>query len=242
MLTIIYYHEVVKKGEGFSYQKIEEERFEEQMRYLKENGYTSLKFSQLSEPLPEKAVIVSFDDGFKTVYENAAPIMKKYGIQGNVYLPTAYIGKKPQFMDWEMVKSLEGDFEFQAHTHNHVDIRTLNEEGMRLEILQSDELFKEKLGYMPKAFCMPFGTYDRVSKRILKGVDRYDYLLGSYYGSVKKNTHGKVLPRIGISNDDTIEVFERKLKGKLDYKGKLQRFRLWLHNLKKDRITEYIYD
>ncbi len=240
-LTIIYYHEVVKKNEGFSYQKIEADKFEEQMRYLRDNDYVSLTFSQLKDPLPEKAVIVSFDDGFRTVFENAAPIMKKYGIKGNVYLPTAYIGEKPQFMTWEMVKLLQGDFEFQAHTHNHVDIRALCKEDMQKEIMQSDELFDKYLGYLPKAFCMPFGTYNNTSKKILNGIDRYDYLLASYYGSIKKYDKGKVLPRIGISNDDTIEIFEKKLKGKFNYKGTLQRLRLFLHNLKKDRITEYIY-
>ena len=106
-LLITYYHEVVKEGEGATYQKIEEEKFEAQMRYLQEQGYTSLFFSELGKPLPEKAVIVSFDDGFRSVYENAAPIMQKYGIKGNIYLPTAYIGNDEKFMDWDMVRALQ---------------------------------------------------------------------------------------------------------------------------------------
>ena len=87
-LLVIYYHEIVENGQGYSYQKLEKEMFEQQMRYLKEQGYQTLFFRDLDKPLPEKAIIVSFDDGFRSVYENAIPIMKRYGIKANIYLPS----------------------------------------------------------------------------------------------------------------------------------------------------------
>ncbi len=241
---IIYYHEVVKKGEGASYQKIEEEKFEAQMRYLQEKGYTSLFFSDLDKPFPEKSVIVSFDDGFRSVYENAAPIMQKYGIKGNVYLPTAYIGGDEKFMTWDMVRSLQANgFEMQAHTHSHVDLRTLTEESMREEIEKSQEIFSCELEITPNAICLPFGTYDKRALKLLQKTGRYTYILGSFYGSVseRKRQKGGLLPRIGISDTDTIEVFERKLKGKLNWKGILQRLRLFVHSVKGDRIEKYEY-
>ncbi len=243
-LLIIYYHEVVKKGEGASYQKIEEERFEAQMRYLQKNGYTSLFFSELDKPLPDKSVIVSFDDGFRSVYENAAPIMQKYAIKGNVYLPTAYIGSDEKFMTWDMVRSLqESGFEMQAHTHSHVDIRTLTEESMREEVEKSQEIFSKESKITPNVICLPFGAYDKRSLKLLKKIGTYKYILGSFYGSVseRKLTKGSLLPRIGISDTDTIDVFEKKLKGKLNWKGCLQRLRLFVHSVKGDRIEKYEY-
>lgn len=243
-VTIIYYHEVVDKGEGYSYQKIEKEKFEAQMKYLRDNGYKSILFSDLDKELPDKAVIVSFDDGFRTVYENAAPIMKKYGIHGNIYLPTQYIGKDDHFMTWNMVKELSENsfFEMQAHTHTHVDIRRLNEKSLQEEINQSDKMFQKELGMIPKAFCMPYGVYNRKCISLLRKQSRYNYLLGSFYGHTKlKNATKKVLPRIGISNNDSIDVFGGKLQGKYDWKGPLQRIRLVAKNLKKECITEYEY-
>lgn len=241
-VLIIYYHEVVEDEESFSYQKIGKTKFEEQMAFLKEQGYQTLYFSELKNPIPEKAVIVSFDDGFESVYQNAMPIMKKYGIKGNVYLPTAYVGKE-KFMTWDMVRELSKDgFEMQAHTHNHVDIRGLDEDGLRKEITDSNERFLSELGQIPTAFCMPFGTYDKASVRALKKIGAYEYWLGSYYGRCKEGKwKNKVLPRIGISDTDTMEVFEKKLCGGLDWKGPLQRFRLWIKSLKKERITKYEY-
>lgn len=241
-LKVLYYHEVVEQGQGFSYQKIEKEKFEQQMAYLQTEGYETLYFSDLDKPFPPKVVIISFDDGFRSVYENAAPIMEKYGIKGNVYLPTGYIGNDPHFMDWDMVQKLqEGSFEMQAHTHSHVDVRTLDEQALQEQIKASDELFREKLGYLPRAFCLPFGTYDRASVKALRKTGRYDCILGSYYGNLGKLKKGRVLPRIGISNDDTMEDFAAKLQGKRNWKGPLQRLRLCLKNLRKERITHYKY-
>ena len=243
-LLITYYHEVVKKGEGATYQKIEEEKFEAQMRYLQEQGYTSLFFSELGKPLPEKAVIVSFDDGFRSVYENAAPIMQKYGIKGNIYLPTAYIGNDEKFMDWDMVRALQDKgFEMQAHTHTHADIRALSAEDMQREVETSKACFTRELGKAPCAICLPFGTYDGRSLRLLKKTGGYRYILASFYGRVGqcKLKKGGLLPRIGISDTDGIEVFEKKLKGKLSWKGPMQRARLFLHNIKGDKIRKYEY-
>lgn len=241
-LKVLYYHEVVEQGQGFSYQKIEKEKFEQQMAYLQAEGYETLYFSELDKPLPKKAVIVSFDDGFLSVYESTAPIMEKYGIKGNVYLPTGYIGNDPHFMDWDMVQKLqEGSFEMQAHTHSHVDVRTLDEQALQEQIKASDELFREKLGYLPRAFCLPFGTYDRASVKAICKTGRYEYILGSYYGDLRLGKKDRVLPRIGISNDDTMEDFAAKLQGKRNWKGPLQRLRLCLKNLRKERITHYKY-
>ena len=241
-LLIIYYHEVVEEGHGFSYQKIEKGKFNKQMKYLHDKGYKTLFFSELTKKLPDKALIVSFDDGFRTVYENAAPIMKKYGIKGNIYLPTAYIDNNNYFMTWKMVQELyeSKQFEMQAHTHNHKDIRTLDKKTMSDEIVKSHLLFKKKLGYLPETFCMPFGTYDHKSTELLRKSKQYNYILGSYYGHIKeKKLKTNILPRIGISNDDDIKIFKDKLEGKYDWKGPLQRMRLLLQNIKHDRITEY---
>lgn len=241
-LLVIYYHEVLT-GEGCSYQKIQKDKFEQQMAILREKGWQPLVFSQLSQSLPDKAVVVSFDDGFRSVFEHAAPVMERYGIVGNVYLPTSYIGTDSHFMNWDMIRTLQDrGWEMQAHTHTHADIRNLNADALLAQVEDSDRCFARELGVLPQAFCMPFGTYDRSSLQNLRALGRYRWLLGSHYGrSLEGTPTGAVLPRIGISNDDTMEMFLRKLEGRLDWKGPLQRLRLTLNNLRKRRITQYDY-
>ena len=69
----------------------------------------------------------------------------------------------------------------------------------------------------------------------------YKYILGSFYGRANKRAlkKGGLLPRIGISNSDCIEVFVKKLKGKFSWKGPLQRLRLKISSMKGQRVEKY---
>ncbi len=242
-LTVIYYHDIVEKGKGNSYQKVEIQKFEEQMKYLSDNGYKTLLFEDLDKPLKSKSVLVTFDDGFKTVYNRAVPVMRKYGIKGNVFLPTKYVEEGDEhFMTWDMLKELCGKNEFSvaAHTHTHKDIRTLDRAAMAKETEQNNSLIYDRLGIKAEGFCMPYGKYDSKSIKLLKELGKYKYIYTSLFGSVSsKNLTDRLLPRIGISNNDTIEIFEQKLNGKLNWKGYLQKVRLIISNLRGERITQY---
>ncbi|OUQ30343.1 polysaccharide deacetylase family protein [Massilimicrobiota sp. An134] len=245
-LIIIYYHDIVESGKGYSYQKVEKEHFESQMKYLNDNGYQSILFEDMEKPLPNKAVLVTFDDGFKSVYENAVPIMEKYNIKGNIFLPTKYLEEKnPYFMSWDVIKKLcdTKNFSVAAHTHEHVDIRTLDDKSMNEEIIKSEYLFEKRLNVHVNAFCMPYGKYDYKSIKKLKKNKKYKFIFASFYGHAKvRNLDNKLLPRIGISNDDTLEVFEKKLQGKLNWKGIIQKLRLEIENWKGERINQYDID
>lgn len=242
-LAVIYYHDIVDPGKGYSYQKTEESHFEEQMRFLSEKGWHTLLMEDLEKPLPDKAVLITFDDGFISVYERAVPIMRKYGIKGNILLPTKYIEENdPHYLSWEQLKELcdKKEFSVAAHTHSHVDIRMLDEQTMREETQQSNDLIEKRLSIRTKSFCMPYGKYNKSSAKMLKSIGGYQYVFASFYGLAPENRLNSVLiPRIGISNDDTIEVFADKLNGKFNWKGPLQRLRLTLENLKGERITQY---
>lgn len=242
-LAVIYYHDIVDTGKGYSYQKTEESHFEEQMKYLSKNGYHTILLEDLDQPLPDKAVLITFDDGFISVYERAVPIMREYGIKGNILLPTKYIEEHdPRFMSWEQLREVceSGDFSVAAHTHSHADIRTLDDSRMKSETETSRKAIQKHLRIDPKSFCMPFGKYDRSSLKLLKKHGKYSYIFASYYGlAAESSLTKKLIPRIGVSNSDTIKIFADKLGGKLNWKGPLQRARLMLENLKGERITQY---
>lgn len=242
-LNVIYYHDIVDCGKGYRYQKVEEANFEAQMQYLKQNEYHSICFEDLCKPLPEKAVLITFDDGFRSVYERAIPIMRKYGIRGNIFVPSKYVEEEhPYFMTWAQLKEIcdNEDFSVAAHTHSHVDIRSLSEQEMAAEISQSTYLLRKHLGVETVSFCMPYGKYDVHSMALLKKLSPYKYIFTSFYGQgEEEKLDTKLLPRIGISNDDTIEIFQKKLQGDLNWKGIIQKVRLLVANIRGERITQY---
>ena len=242
-IVVIYYHDIVETGKGHSYQRVEIDKFEAHMRYLKEHGYQSLLFEDLQKEIPEKAVLVTFDDGFYSVYKNAVPIMRAYGIKGNIFLPTEYIDKQNEhFMTWENLKELcdKKEFSVGGHTHTHADIRLLDEEKLREEIETNNCLILKNLGIETKSFCMPFGKYDFRSIRRLRNNSSYCFIFTSLYGHIaEKQLCNVLIPRIGISNEDTMGIFVQKLEGKLNWKGLLQKVRLMVANWKGEKITQY---
>jgi len=97
IIPVLAYHRVVKKIEfGMD---VSEKDFEEQLTWLKGSGWKSLTLSDLAgyierkEPVPEKSVIFTFDDGHLDNYEIACPLLKKYGYTATVFLTAAYLGR-----------------------------------------------------------------------------------------------------------------------------------------------------
>lgn len=244
-ITVLYYHEVVPAGQGYTYQKIEQEKFRQQMRWLKENGYETVTFSQLSQPLPEKPVIITFDDGFRSVYTYAAPILAEYGFQAVLYLAPKYIDEAHSYyMSWEQIRDLcSRDLaEVGAHTHSHIDVRSVSAQQLEQELSACDSSIAANLGIKPGSFCFPYGTFHRSSVRTLRS-HGYPYLVASWFGRTPvKKASKRLVQRIGISDTDSMEMFVRKVTGKESYRGIVQLARILRDNLRKKWVTEYRID
>ncbi|MDH3217705.1 MAG: polysaccharide deacetylase family protein [Candidatus Krumholzibacteria bacterium] len=110
--------------------------FEKQIVYLKERGYVSVDLDDLlawqvgRETLPRKSVVITFDDGDRSVLDVAYPILKRHGMKATLFVVTARVGKQ-----WERVNSLTWDelrflqesgvFSIESHTHNlHHKVKT----------------------------------------------------------------------------------------------------------------------
>ena len=133
-VPILMYHNLADEGEPGS--TISAEAFEGQMRALRDAGYTAITFSDLEAyvssgaPLPEKTVIITFDDGYQSVYDVAFPILKKYSMKATVsvigvfYGESTYKGKyflpiTPHFGDKESMEMVEsGIISIQSHSYD----------------------------------------------------------------------------------------------------------------------------
>ena len=244
-ITVLYYHEVVPAGQGYTYQKIEQEKFASQMRWLKEHGYETLTFSQLSEPLPEKPVIITFDDGFRSVYTYAAPILEACGFRAVLFLAPKYIDQNHSYyLTWEQVRELigRGMVEAGAHTYSHIDVRSVSDAQLQEEIEACDNSIYSNLGIRPRAFCFPYGTFRRSAVKTLRR-SGYWYLVASFFGRTRIGRMKRCLiQRIGISDTDSMEMFIRKVTGKESYRGIIQLARILRDNLRKKWVTEYRID
>ena len=93
---------------------ISSKNFQDQIRYLKENNFNILPISDLvlffneNHDIPDKSVFITIDDGYKSFYEHAFPILKKYKVPFALFLSTKFVSneKKSDFMSWKMIEEL----------------------------------------------------------------------------------------------------------------------------------------
>jgi len=104
------------------------EAFRGQMEWLRDQGFHVVptesleRFLLQGKPLPERAVVLHFDDGYRSVFENAVPVLREFGYPFTVYLPTEAVDRGyPDFVTWDMARAMAGEgASFGAHGRRHL--------------------------------------------------------------------------------------------------------------------------
>lgn len=173
MVPILTYHDIEQVSK--SRFAITSELFEQQLRYLKENGYAAItleeldRFLQYEEPLPKKTVVITIDDGYKSAKTIAAPLLKKYGFPATFFIYTDFIGGGKNALTWDEVRELKAlGFDVEAHskTHSNLAVPPANESpadrAARLdaEIVATKQLMEKRIGSEMRYFAYPYGGFD----------------------------------------------------------------------------------
>lgn len=151
------------------------EIFDQQLKYLKDHGYTTISFDDLynhfinKTPLPAKPIIISFDDGWKNQYLNAFPVLKKYGLTATFFIFTNAIGH-PNYFSWTQLREIQNaGMTIGDHTMYHPYLFKIDdEETLRKEIVTSKEILEYNLGKKINTFSYPFGHVSNKSLEMIK--------------------------------------------------------------------------
>ncbi|MES2023746.1 MAG: polysaccharide deacetylase family protein [Patescibacteria group bacterium] len=134
--------------------------FENQMKYLSENNYHPISFADYVKSLknntvlPEKAVILTFDDGWKTQYTYAVPVLEKYHFTATFFIVTKTIGGA--FMNWDNLKDLVAKgFDIESHTQTHPFLTKVSSDKLKDEVTLSKKTLEEKLGIKVTTIAYP---------------------------------------------------------------------------------------
>lgn len=181
-LPILMYHHINFLTPGASKElqdlTVSPETFEKQMMYLFQQNYQPITFGQFfdfleeSGKLPEKSLIITFDDGWKNQYQYAFPVLKKYNFPATFFIVVNQIGGD-LFMGWGQLKELlNNGMEIGSHTMTHPNLKKLISSQLTYEIEESKIILEKNLNYQIEVFAYPYGIFD---SRITKAVRKANY-------------------------------------------------------------------
>lgn len=235
-IPILMYHRLINSEEDKGVHTIyyDVNKFEEQLKYLKENNFKTITFKdlyQLSKEgrKKEKYIILTFDDGYKDNYELLFPLLKKYDMKAVIYMVSHLEynkwdvektnEKKFDLMTVEQIKEMyaSGLVEFGGHTMHHVKLDKFSENEQKKEIEGNKKYLEDILNTELYSFAYPFGYFNETSKKVVKDLG-FKYGLATNSGPFYIEDDLYQIRRIGIFSDTTFSKFKRRVKGNYNLK------------------------
>lgn len=141
-----------------------------QIKTLIENGFTLMTQSELADvidgkkDLPEKPILLTFDDGYRDFYTDAYPILKKYHAKAIEFVVSGFLNW-PNYMFESQVRRIAQDnlVEIGAHTMHHVPLRGLKLDRLESEVFGSKLTLEKLTGKPIVSFAFPYGSFDAVA-------------------------------------------------------------------------------
>lgn len=152
--------------------------FETQVAWLERQGFAAVTLSDVwanwhdGEPLPDRPVVLTFDDGHRSVATEALPALRRRGWPAVLNLKLANL-EPGSFTAADVRRLLDAGWELGAHTITHPDLRTLDDAELEHEVAGSRAEISERFGVRVDFFCYPAGRYDG---RVIAAVQRAGYL------------------------------------------------------------------
>lgn len=217
-IPVLCYHDVTPNNPNNNELLVNPQKFKEQLKYLKDNNYTPITLDELydylknKKPIPEKPVVITIDDGYEGNYDYAYPILKEFNFPATIFVISNYVGAKDYMTADELKEMSDNGIEIESHTFKHDDLSTLDE-NKQIETFKSSKENLEKITGKPVDFvAYPFGRYnDETRIAAEKAGYKLGFNLSGDFADRKDNDFN--IDRIYVSNNDSIEKFESRLKG-----------------------------
>ena len=200
--------------------------FEENIKTLLDNGYTIISMKDLANAdsgktnLPDKPIIITFDDGYYSNYEYIYPILKKYNVKASIFIITNKIGQEIdgiKYLSWDNCLEMQnsGLVEIFSHSTKHVFYDKLPIRELRDDVIESYKLIEEHLGKQDlKVFAYPYGAYTNETVRTLKnnGIDFQVYDIGiNNFKNLDKNYIKRINIPCEMTGKEIVEEIENRM-------------------------------
>jgi peptidoglycan/xylan/chitin deacetylase (PgdA/CDA1 family) len=200
------------------------EVFESHLRYLQENRYTVLDLRQVVDmvsgrgnPPAGRCVALVADDGHRSIYSDALPLIKKYRIPMTLFIYPSAVSNAPYAMTWDQLRELKetGLFDLQSHTYWHPNFKKEREKLdpaefdklLHMQLTKSREKLEREMGRKVDLLAWPFGIYDSflMEKAAASG---YAAAFTIERHPAARGDHPMAIPRYLMADRDRGKVFE----------------------------------
>ncbi len=234
---ILYYHDVKKRDVGY---------FRKQMRYLVKKKYKVVKVSEIKGALPEgsRALVgLTFDDALLSVKENAIPVLAELGLQASVFVPTGYLGRRPEWpmdrncldendvvMNEQQIAAIARDgFEIFSHSVSHCVLTNLEGDRLSEEMVQSKQTLERIVGHKIPGVSYPYGAHN---KKVCESARQAGYQYGFTIEPhpVEPTTDNLQIGRFSVRPSDGLLKFMLKVMGAYQVSKYLRAIKAFLNN------------
>ena len=215
-IPILLYHRIDTSPIDSRYY-VTPEKFEAQLKLLHEWEYTTITTRMLVQAitqgaeLPPHPLLITFDDGHLNNYTTAFPLMQKYGFTGVLYIVYNYINADEYMNADQILEMHNAGWEVGSHSLNHFDLRKLDDDKKRAEIVESRDLLQELLGIPIETFAYPFGTKDASALDYAKFAGYIGAMGASGYTPAQGEWNLFYLQRVEIKGTEDAKTFTRFL-------------------------------
>jgi peptidoglycan/xylan/chitin deacetylase (PgdA/CDA1 family) len=204
-------------------------QFESHVKYLIKTGHTIIPLRQLVDyhlgkrkSLPRLSIVITVDDGHKSVYTELSPLVKKYEIPVTLFLYPSAISNASYAMTWDQLREIKafGLFDFQGHTYWHPNFKNERkklspldyENFVEMQLRKSKEKLEKELRIQVDMLSWPFGIYD---ENLIRKAVEAGYVSAFTIERFHAKTSDPVmaLPRYLITNADKGKTFGKILGG-----------------------------
>jgi peptidoglycan/xylan/chitin deacetylase (PgdA/CDA1 family) len=225
-VPVLMYHEIADVTATSSGLAVAPEAFADQLAYLHDAGFTAVTAGALAKiladgagTLPERPVVLTFDDGYGDFHSQALPLLKQYGHTATVFPTTGWIGTElgPRWPRWmlnwrELSEIAEAGIEIGAHSHEHPELDRLSDDKLRDELEGPKRMLEDKLGLAVPGLSYPFGLWNAKARRAAREAGyTYAYAVGNAMAT--SGSDAFTLPRLTVQRTTTMERFGAMVNG-----------------------------
>jgi peptidoglycan/xylan/chitin deacetylase (PgdA/CDA1 family) len=217
-VPILMYHVIADPPPGAPYPQlfVSASDFAAQMRWLAHHGYSAVTQRDVWDhwhrggALPRKPIVISFDDGYRSVAHAAMPEMRRRSWPGVLNLTVKNLRVSGGLSERQVRRLIAAGWELASHTLTHPDLPSLDDRSLRREVTRSRAVLRARFGVPVDFFCYPAGRHDA---RVIRAVRRAGYLgATTTLDGLARPDEPYMLRRVRVSGSDGVAGLARRLE------------------------------